>query len=304
MPGSRDIDIEDLVLEPDEIDGGTDWYEAILIDDPPLAENQHILRKKKLTPPWYATAEGSNQLGQRQLFKPDSEYRQAILKLSPKGPPRTWGVSLNLDFDKVNGSADMNFAILADIVCGIGGASQRFQVDWQNGMRFPIFGNYVEVTAIYSSAILGGETQQEVPPELNVSVVLSGESSSMTYPPTRTFLVQGTEMAGNPLRSPVEEIPNHATRVKVIPASSNAWVNLYEGPVWDQSVPATVFRLFPLTRIVFLHGTDPANVVAFHSIWSPEEPEFRIPNGARYWYFEQSTDLDVEDYFVQFDLAL
>lgn len=161
---------------------------------------------------------GASEVGQVQVFQPSIDNRQTILKMNEDGPPRIHTVSLWYDYD-IENELSKNFVIAAEVIAGIGGTTQSFEVDWNRGTQFSIPANTIEITAKYASTI--GDSDLTVPESLVISAMVGvGSIASSSYP-TRSYYT-GKITNGD---SRTFFIPPFATKVRFLQGSILAGAN-------------------------------------------------------------------------------
>lgn len=287
--------------EPDPIDTPED----VPMTDPrvwPLTNQPMISPTKKAVnvvapvEPRQGPWTGNSSLGQMQAFAPDAKSRQSIIKTGEWGRPQVRTVSLALQYDRFSPHNTMaNFNIIANVLCGVGGTTHEFEVDWDNGASFSVPCNSVQITAVYSSVFGGPPT---VPEGLFLSAMV-GEGRSWSTPPTRTYAAQLTLNLAysnfyDPFGGPSHNylvIPPFAKLLKVLPGVVIAPPNY--GAVFNVN-----------NRVEFY--TAPA-AVADCGIWPGSQLAFQegipIPNGARIIRFWNGSGNSINALF-QFVLAL
>lgn len=317
----RQIWVDDLEYEPDLID------EPDMFDDDYMALEGRELRmqpkrvrgtpKTRTMFPRKGEWSNSQELGQTQAFGPDENNRQVILKMEPWGMPKTWCISLGMQFTPTD---DMNFQVVAEILTGAGGTVQQLEVDWQNGTRFAICGNTIQIAARYDVALPDDAVGPNliVPPDLRLSATV-GEYAGTAFPqPTRTvaLYLEGTEDTTKvPIfpgsRSQYVRIPPYATTVSLIPSDTFA-NNLLFGPLFTTETvvpPGTdITRRSPGDiNLIQVKRQAVASPVAFYNTTAEHFVNgWPITNGARFIYIENE-GFDVGDDFqgfVKFGLQL
>jgi len=151
----------------------------------------------------------NNNLGSVATFEPDQTGRQMMLKLPEWGPPDLWTVSLGMDFrsDAVFGGD--RFALLGEILIGVGGATQSFEVDWLQGTRFTAPMNSISVTALKLEIVTAVEP-------LILSVMMSRYASgTSSIGATRTL---GTSASAGSVGGPVK-VPRFARTAQILPVT-------------------------------------------------------------------------------------
>jgi hypothetical protein len=221
-------------------------------DNPIFFDDQFEMRSRELqaAPPGMKTVNlfpskqgpwsGNNQLGIQQLFSPDANNRQTILKLDEWGMPELWTLCLGLSFDINNWQpADprsANFDITAIIQFGIGGVVQEVEIDWNNGTCITLPMNALNVIAQYNFSPDEGEGGAASEPPTDLLLRASLAHGSLTQAkPTRTHLIAIDAYPGFGFPQAFD-IPPFATAVKIIPLTSSAFpddLNAY--PFYSQT---------------------------------------------------------------------
>lgn len=197
---------------------------------------------------------GNNQLGFEQVFGPDANNEQTILKLDEWGMPAVWTVMLGITFDDelIRVPSDSaQFFINALVTIGVGGATQALSVDWKNGTCFSAPMNALNVVARYDFGAVGA-----IPDSTRLRVLLARGSKGSDYPATNSrFFTAG---AGSFF---TERIPDMATSVQILP---NATPIAPDGNCYD---PANLiyFTTFPPVTNVGGVGINGSNLPSFNS---------------------------------------
>lgn len=152
---------------------------------------------------------GNNELGRETDFAPDSNNRQLILKLEEWGEPTDWTVTLGISGDYSQLTGTNRFEVTALIEAGVGGTTQKLELDWLNGTSFSMPMNALTVTARYSTS-----TGFQAPTDLRLSATLGRKSGGRVHDPTRSFSM--TINIGESFADLVT-IPNFAKNVLVYP---------------------------------------------------------------------------------------
>lgn len=124
----------------------------------PFAGVQSVSVLEQKQGPW----SGNPQLGIEQPFAPATNNEQTILKLDEWGMPRRWQVTLGMTFTDV---ISQSFDVVAVVNFGAGGATQKIEVNWENGVSFPLTFNALNLIARY------GENAN-IPDDLSLRVTL------------------------------------------------------------------------------------------------------------------------------------
>lgn len=222
--------------------------------------------------PW----SGNNNLGQQVRMRPPGPVASAgvtVLKMPETGFPRMRTVSLWLDFDEAGLTEGVGFALYGSIIAGVGGTTQQFEVDWQNGAMFSIPFNAVEVTAHWD--FLNGD----IPRNFNVRAMM-GDGGKPYCLPTRT--IQGSTVLAGANGTPIR-IPAFSTTMRVLNGLSVTMPG-----VFDSSVSVRFLDNPAGTP----YGQIPANADGV-----------AIPNRARYAQLVNGSGNPL-DYFFQFELGL
>lgn len=238
---------------------------------------------------------GNSSLGQGQAFAPDTNNRQSIIKTGEWGRPQVRTVSLALQYDRLAASnSGVNFNVVASVLCGVGGTTHEFEVDWDNGAEFSVPCNSVQITAIYGSPF-GGPF---VPPsDLRLSAMV-GEGRSWCTPPTRTYSSLPTAngaystfpdpLGGAPKNYLV--IPPYAKLLKVLP------LNVIAPNYGAVFAAANRLEFYASPAVPGDCGIWPGSQLAF-------QEGIPIPNGARIIRFFNGSGNTINAFF-QFVLAL
>lgn len=236
----------------------------------------------------HAMWSGNNELGRQADFAADSNNRQMIIKLNEWGEPQVWSVMLGIDYTPTNLPGLGFFNVIGEIVAGVGGASQEFEVDWVEGTIFSCPMNALVVSAKYEQ--IGGTTL-EVPPDLRLRATVARTPLSNAASPTRTLI--SDEAPAGSFSPNATLIPKFARRVTPIATFSGGGV--FSTPyvaslsyAW-QSNPSAPSSIGGFSGVDFLAG--------FGSNGIP------IPPAARAITLVNGTGLDMRVAYV-FHLAL
>jgi len=201
-----EMDADDLALDEFDDDFDIRAQEIEARNAPPGTKTVFAISPD--VGPWT----GSAKVGQSQVFDDSSNNRQTIIKTGELGAPAVRNVSLWMDYDRWSPDLDAvsgveNFDVKADVIVGLGGTAQQFQVDWHNGTTFSLPFNSLEVTAIYAG-IPSGVIPFKVPADLVLSAAV-GEGSAGW--PNATYTQKGANGANN--HSVAIQIPQFAKMV-------------------------------------------------------------------------------------------
>lgn len=170
--------------------------------------------------PW----SGNNQLGVTQPFAPDSNNRQTILKLDEWGMPEVWTVMLGVDLDPRGSVIGTDLRVQALVDVGIGGTTQRFVLDWNNGVVFSAPMNAINIIAFYKQ----GANLQNL--DLRLTALL-GKGCFSGRRPTITERVGGLTAATS---TGLFDIPTFATHMTIVPGSVNLIASPFQALVrWE-----------------------------------------------------------------------
>lgn len=242
------VENENLETHPVFFDDQFEMRSRELQASPPGMKTVDIFPSKQ--GPW----SGNNQLGIGQLFAPDANNRQTILKLDEWGMPQMWTLCLGLSFDVNNwvvDSADASFDLTAVILFGIGGVVQEVEIDWLNGTAITLPMNALNVIAQFN-------------PELG------DEAAGTSSPPTdlilRASVAHGTLVQAQPTRTFRFNISN-ANQTILIPPFAKS-VRLIPGGGFSELPP---FQFYSSdTPIVFNSGVSAAVfgfILSSHAPW-------------------------------------
>jgi hypothetical protein len=193
--------------------------------------------------------DGNNELGKEVGFAADANNRQMVLKLEPWGEPRVWTTLLGITYTPINLPGAGFYNIIAQVVAGVGGAVQEFEVDWLEGTSFSCTMNALTITAAYEQ--IGG-TSLEVPPDLRLRATVGRQPLSTASPPTRSFITPSIP-AGS-FTSLAIPIPKFARRLT--PVSSFGLSDPYASTIaylW-QSNPSAPSTIGGFSGSEFLNG--------------------------------------------------
>lgn len=150
---------------------------------------------------------GNSELGGEVPFAADANNRQMVLKLEEWGEPQVWTCMLGLVYSPALLSTTSFFDLTAEVVAGVGGVTQQFEVDWGEGTQFSCPMNALNITARYT--VIGGTTLQ-VPADLRLRASLGRKPLSNVSPPTRSIT---TEVIAPAAVSTAILIPKFARRL-------------------------------------------------------------------------------------------
>lgn len=163
---------------------------------------------------------GNNEIGNQVDFAADANNRQMVLKMEEWGEPGVWTTMLGLTYTPINLPGLGFFNVVGEIVAGVGGAYQEFEVDWVEGTTFSCPLNALTVTAKYEQ--IGGTTLQ-VPPDLRLRATVGRKPLTNSAAPTRTIV---SPVATSALGfSPAVIIPKFARRMSPIATFSGGGVS-------------------------------------------------------------------------------
>lgn len=217
---------------------------------------------------------GNNQLGIEREFQDNTEARQSILKMDEWGFPQVWSVMLGMTFsDPV-----AEFSVIAEVECGVGGAIQTFEMDWNQGATFSCVANALNIVAVYSETT-------SVPEDLRLSAII-GHRSLNGNKPTRTVNVRQPNAPADQLV--VIAIPKFAYQMTVIPRANTS--------PFDAAI---TYEMFTADGSGGSLASFTGDVLA-----SPYGGTVRIPGGANVLNMDSSNPLKATQCALVFDLAL
>lgn len=159
---------------------------------------------------------GSNNLGWAFDFEVvGTTHKDGLLKLPEWGPPEIWTVALGIEYPNANWVISGGFEVLAHISAGAGGATQEFDVDWNNGVLFSMPMNALSIEACSNSALVA-------PTRVRLTATLSRGARAGNLPPTRGFRNSAVLPGGD---SGLIIIPEFARRLELVAYSDST--NLY-----------------------------------------------------------------------------
>jgi len=175
--------------------------------------------------------DGNNELGQEQAFAPDASNRQTVLKMGVWGPPQTWTLSLG-----INKVADVaqRWGVTAEVITGVGGATQTRLVDWVQGTTVVVMANAVQVNAIWRFDFAGDVR----PTDARLSALIAQGNNTDSLPTLTQELIRTNPLAPAGQAAPAE-IPRFA---KYLTVSNNLNALGLD--------PATLYRFTPLPNTV------------------------------------------------------
>ncbi len=196
---------------------------------------------------------GSQELGNDTPFAADANNRQMVLKLEEWGEPMVWTVMLGITYKPVNLPGLGFFNVVAEVVAGVGGAFQDFEVDWVEGTTFSFPMNALVVTARFEQ--IGGTTL-EVPPDLRLRATVGRKPLANASSPTRS-LVSSVAPAGSfsPLPTIIPKFARRLTPVATF-SGGGAFSQPYVAGVsysW-QSNPSAPSSIGNFSGVDFLAG--------------------------------------------------
>src|SRR4029077_2841797 len=148
--------------------------------------------------PWSA----NNQFGIEQPFSAAANNNQTILKLPEWEFPQVWSVMLGATLSELSTAS---YDIIASIEAGVGGITDTFEVDWQQGIAFSVVANALNITARF------GRTTS-IPSDVRLRAMV-GRRPLVASCPTRTFRTTAID-GGNSQRI---TIPKYAKSLTVLP---------------------------------------------------------------------------------------
>lgn len=313
MPNRRIPDIDDLEFEPDLIDDPDMFDETHLAvigpEERMQAPNNRGTEKTEEMFPRKGPWSGNPELGQSQRFAPNADNLQTILKMAPWGMPKTWCISLGMEFTPI---PTMNFQVVAELLIGSGGSIQRFEVDWHNGTRLSVCGDTIEVQARYDMALPDDEvgTNLIVPPDLILSAQL-GEWTGQAFPqPTRTIPLYDIGTL-NPIQpgsvSDFIRIPAMANTMQLIPTNAATESILWSGAPISEIDESDTTRVPGDVNVLQLKRASVISPVGFYNNSSYgvfATSGWPITNGARFIQVHNDS-IDTElSFFVKFGIQL
>lgn len=210
------------------------------IDGNPIAMAPVVYTLTPPNGPW----SGSNNLGQVVDFSDNALNSQMILKLDEWGPPDMWTVSLGVDRND-GGVPNIKFQIQAEIIFGVGGATQTVLVDWRNGTQLCLPMNAVAVHALYGATEAGGGFT--LPPDLRLSVLVARGTARSFVAPTLTHYTDALSGVDN-YQLP---IPRFARRFKIV------WIDPAVSPIKattrilvNSAVGGAIIEIYPTASLV------------------------------------------------------
>lgn len=221
------------------------------------AKPVNIVRLKQ--GPWT----GNPQLGIQQDFAPNSNNEQTILKMDEWGMPQRWQVTLGMTFEDELGAGV--FDVTALINFGAGGVTQTLEVDWENGVSFPLTFNSVNIIARYGNATV-------FPNDLKLRAHLGLYSGG-----PNTGARQHTAFSvGNGGGQQIIRIPFFARRFRVVSTTAAAPTDVFDAAVAYR----TFFDLSGTVLGQSLNGTQMAGLL---------EAGIPIVSGSRYLEIRNSS---------------
>lgn len=234
---------------------------------------------------------GSNSLGNVVDYAPDTDNRQMILKLDEWGPPEMWTVSLGIDRPAPGNSGEAHwFEIKALIDFGVGGSTQRIEVDWINGTELTVPMNAISVNAVYENptSLLEG---------MRLSVQIARGTRAGAYAPTRMldFEAMSTLTLPSPLVTSLYQtlrLPPFTREIEII------WWDAYTNPFASVPVPPAV--LSP-SRLIFGDVISPDIITSqlrCPSSWidlraiTTNAQRYSVPKGSRYLSLREVSPTD------------
>jgi hypothetical protein len=176
--------------------------------------------------PW----SGNNSLGMERAFAPDDNNRQTILKLDEWDFPEVWDVHLGIVNDDESEELQ-SFGVVAEIVAGVGGAVQQFEMDWLVGSGFSMSFNALTVVARYDFASISGAPA--VPDNLRL-VVTIGKKSAPCCRAQRTLVID-TDTGTEQRISSIVALPRFTRRVRLLNGGTTT-------PFYEDTVGTLVFQ--------------------------------------------------------------
>jgi hypothetical protein len=159
---------------------------------------------------------GNSHLGQVFQFPLRNNASVTLLRLEEWGFPEVWTVALGIDISALRTVAISQLRVIGHIVAGVGGSSQQFDVNWNNGTVFSMPMNALTVSATIEPTTI--PVNQSLPLSVTISRGPRGGCSWPSLTRTPTLVAAGAD-------SPYEVIPAFAKRVELV--ASNDAANLY-----------------------------------------------------------------------------
>jgi hypothetical protein len=186
----------------------------------------------------------NNQLGREAAFAPDANNRQTVLKLDEWGPPEVWTIGLGL----VNTLTSYNgFSVVGEIDFGVGGATQRIEVDWVNGTQITVPMNALNVIARWQDIDTITEGRG-----LKLRVTLARGPRPGELAPVRTIVENVLLNAGQEFFA---DVPAFTSRVFVRPSTSATALTFLAGSADANAFVVTLNRDRPASALPMLAST-------------------------------------------------
>jgi hypothetical protein len=135
-------------------------------------------------------------------------------QLNLPGPPAPWWVHLyRSDRGLPAGEESGNYAFRARIIYGVGGIQNVLEVDWLQGVQFPIVCNSISIQAISYNSIDNGEPYESSGDSVVLGTMLGKGAAGVGIPPTYTTPAQFN--AAGPGVTADFPIPDLARRMSV-----------------------------------------------------------------------------------------
>lgn len=163
---------------------------------------------------------GINELGREVPFAPSANNTQMVLKMEEWGEPQEWTVGLGMNYDRSQNPSTV-FSVVAEILFGAGGTTQRVEVDWIQGSAISVPANAIVVNATYPLNNVASNVA--VPSDLVLRATVARRPSSNARP-TRSH----RQTFPTTVNTIVDEIPPFAKKLDIAMGGQVTGIDLFD----------------------------------------------------------------------------